>query len=575
MRRRRTDLSFQGKIQIQQNVNAGTLAFTDDGVGLTAQEAEDYLGTLGAGITGLIKRGEAITTTEATNDQGDLIGQFGVGLFSAFMLADRLIVESKSDSEAQGIRWEAGAGTDINLSTIPREASGTTVTLVLKPDFIHLAKDTEALEKAVREYADFLPVPIFINDNTSRSNVIHVAWFEASQDTEATELALQQYFDEAPLAVIPIRQEQPASLAGALYVTPQRVPGFGDAAAVMVTVRRMVISRRIQGLLPDWASFLRGSLELHDCAPTASREDLVRNQDFNLIKESLEEILFDHLEQLALHDATRMESIINWHRYTFAGSALHNARLRNLLRTCYRLPTSVGPLSIAEILEKSAADPLYEDEAERVVWYNSDRRQERWVNSLFNNQAAICVHTFRSFEESLLVQSIADDHALGTMTDLRIASPSAPNFASSILGIRDLEEISSEWNTFFEATDAKVLTGSFRSDQPVMAFLNERYQLAKSFDELKERGDIPGGFQRLIDNHFRDAPAEENEVIINRNHPLVKRALSQKPGMPLSSVLRLLVSNALNSAGAATPTSAQKQQQDDLDWIAQCLWGKD
>ncbi|MCA9079045.1 MAG: ATP-binding protein [Planctomycetaceae bacterium] len=574
-RRRRRELSFQGRIDVRLDPEAGTMSFADDGIGLSAVEAEDYLGTLGIGITGLIKRGQPLPQGAVGGDRSDLIGQFGVGLFSAFMLADRLTVESRREEDAEGIRWSAGAGTEIDLASCVRETPGTTVTLQLKPEYIGLTKDPETIEKAIREYADFLPIPIYLNHGSSRVNVINVAWFDPSPDAESLELALAEYFDESPLDVIPVRVEHPASLAGALYVTPQRVPGFSDLATVMVTVRRMVISRRIQGLLPDWASFLRGCLELHDCSPTASREDLVRNDQFNRVRNTLEILLYEHFEQLADEDPNRMEALINWHRYTFAGAALENRRLRELLRRCYRLPTSQGQLTIDEVLSRSAADPLFEEEAEQVVWYNTDRRQERWVNQLFSGHSAPCVHTFRSFEESLLARIIADDLEAGITCDLRIASPSAPNFATAILGVHDLEEADTEWAEYLRSTESQILVGSFQAKQPVLAFLNERYELARSFEDLRQRGDIPSGFQRLIDSHFRDAPATQNEVILNRNHPLVQRALSQRPGTPLSSVLRLLVINALNSAGASVSAPARETQQEDLDWIAECLWGRD
>ncbi len=491
------------------------------------------------------------------------------------MLADRLAVESRRDEDEQGVCWSAGAGTEIELSSSDREHPGTTVTLHLKDDFASLASDPETVEKAIREYADFLPIPIYLNDRADRVNVINVAWFEPSPDEEAIELALASYFDEAPLDVIPIRVEHPASIAGALYVTPQRIPGFSDLATVMVTVRKMVISRRIQGLLPGWASFLRGCLELHDCSPTASREDLVRGEHFDRVRNTLEMLLYEHFEQLIEKSPQRMEAILTWHRYTFAGAALENRRLRELLRRCYRMPTSQGLLTIDEILDASEADPLFEEEADRVIWYNTDRRQERWVNQLFASQKTPCVHTFRSFEESLLAHVIADDVESGLATDLRIASPSAPNFATAILGVQDLEDAPVEWQEFLAATEARLLVGSFDVKQPVMAFLNERYELARSFEDLKQRGEIPGGFQRLIDSHFRDAPAMENEVILNRRHPMVQRTLSQRPGTPLSSVLRLLVVNSLNAVGASIPSPARQTQQDDLDWIAECLWGRE
>lgn len=573
MRRRRSDLSFQGRIDVRQDPASRTLTFEDDGIGLTPEDAEDYLGTVGAGLTAIVKRSESAAQPGGAG-RGDLIGQFGVGLFSAFMLADRLIVESRHEDAPAGILWEAGPGTQIEISDSQRTRSGTRVTLQLKPEFAFLAEQAAPVEKAIREHADFLPIPIFLNDGPQRVNVIQAAWFEPSQDVEATELALQEYFDESPLDVIPIRLERPVSIAGALYVTPQRVPGFTDQSSVMVTVRKMVISRRIQGLIPPWATFLRGCLELHDCSPTTSREDLVRNGTFEAVKSVLEDLIFSHFEELLQRDPARLEAVVNWHRYTFAGAALEQGRLRRLLRKCYRLPTSQGSLTLDEILDRSAADPLYEEEAERVVWYNTDRRQERWVNTLFAEHAAPCVQTFRSFEESLLAQCAADDHAHGIATDLRIATPGAPQFAASILGVSDLETAPPQWQEFLGASAARILIGSFRQDLPVMAFLNERYELARSFEEMKQRGEIPSGFQRLIEAHFESDAPSVNEVILNRNHPLIARSLSQKPGLPLSSVMRLIVINALNSAGAATPDTARRLQQEDLEWIAQCLWGQ-
>lgn len=574
MRRRRADLGFQGRIDVAANTDLGTLSFTDDGIGLSPEDAEQYLGTLGIGITGLIKRGEPLAGL-GVRDKGDLIGQFGVGLFSAFMLADRLVVESRRADLAEGVRWEAGPGTEITLSSCERPAPGTTVTLHLKDEYRSWAEADEQITKAIKEFADFLPIPIFVNAAATRCNVINAAWFDASPEHEAVELALEEYFGEAPLDTIPIRVESPISISGALYVTPQHVPGFNDAATVMVTVRRMVISRRVQGLLPQWASFLRGCLELHDCSPTASREDLVRNESFQRVRGELERLLFAHFDHIATREPQRMQAILHWHRYTLAGAALEHRSLRDLLRQVYQLPTSQGQLTIDQILERSAADPLFEEEVDRVVWYNTDRRQEQWVNGLFANHPAPCVHTFRSFEESLLARIVDDDRERGTASDLRVATPGAPNFASGVLGIRDLEEVNSTWGEFLSSTKAKVLLGAFSAEQPVMAFLNERFELARSLNDLKNQGTIPSGFQRLIDKHFQDVPAGQNEVILNRNHPLVRRALSQRPGTPLSSVMRLLVINALNSAGASTPSESRRQQQDDLAWIAECLWGKD
>lgn len=575
MRRRQRDLDYKGRIDIRLDADAGTLTVTDDGIGLSPEEAERYLGTLGIGVTGLLKGHHPSSSDIDHGETGEgLIGQFGIGLFSAFLLADRIMVESRRGDLDSGVRWSAGEGTDIDLSSIDREAMGTTVTLLLKPQYRTWAAQSGLVEESVKEYADFLPIPVFVNDGPARVNVINVAWFDPTPDREAIELELQAYFHETPLDVIPIRGEQQVGAVGALYVTPQRVPGFAGDPVVTTTIRRMVISRQTRDLLPSWAHFLRGVLEVPNCEPTASREDLVRNFAFEQVRAHLEERLYEHFEMLSKRDPAAMQSILAWHRYTWAGAAIQDRRLRALLRACYKFQTSQGPLTFEELLPKCEADPLFETEAEFVVWYNMDRRQERWMSSLFAGSEAPCVHTIRSFEESLLGAMLSDESDSGKRIAMRTASPGSHGFAEMILGIRDMEDAPAEWQEFLGQADARVMVASFRNDQPVMAFLNEQHDLQATFEDLRKTGVVPSGFQRLIDNHFDQTEPGRHEILLNREHRLVGRALSQRTGTPLASVLRLLVVNALNNAGAAVKREAQREMMEDLDWIAEALWGR-
>lgn len=574
MRRRNRDLSFQGRIDIVQDPDRKTVTFSDDGIGLSVEEAEAYLGTLGIGITGLLKgRGSEEARQSISGSGDDLIGQFGIGLFSAFMLADQLVVESRKSHDVDAVRWTAGAGTEIDLSPSDRETNGTSVCLHLKSDYTSFATDPDVLEQAVKRYADFLPVPIFLNGSSQRLNVIQASWFDTSQDEETIELDLAGYFEETPLDVIPIKVEKPVVIEGALYISPQRTPGFTDDSVVAATIRRMVISRHVQDLLPSWGSFLRGILELPDCSPTASREDLVRDGQFLRTKATLSKIIYDHLHDLAANQPARLEAIIHWHRFTIAGSALEEEPLRQLLRGCYRFSTTQGDLTFQEIVDRSDADPLFESEADQVIWYNADRRQERWLSDVFDGSDALCVHALRSFEELLLASMVAD--TTESIIDVRVAGPSSPGFDKCVLGLSDMESATEEWSEFLEGTGAKILWASYRKSQPVMAFLNERYELAKTFEDLKKDGEIPRGFQRMIDAHFENAPAEQNEVILNREHRLVSRALQRGTRSPLANVVRLLVNNALHAAGAASDRNTQQQQSEDLDWIAEVLWGRD
>lgn len=573
MRRRARDLSYQGRIDVVQDAASRTITFIDDGIGLSSKEAEDYLGTLGIGITGLIKKGatDAFDVSMHSNkrDGGNLIGQFGIGLFSAFMLADKLVVESLRFEGEEAVRWEAGAGTDIELSTSDRTSVGTSVTLFLKANYAVFADDSELLESGIKQYADFLPIPIHLNHSSARSNLIQASWLEPTPDSDAVEEQIASYFGETPLDVILIAVEAPVAIKGALYVSPQRTPGFADDATIAVSVRRMVISRHIRELVPVWAPFLRGVLELPNCSPTSNREDLVRDAIFDSVCDAISDEIYVHFDELTRNHPHRWQSILHWHRYTFAGMAIHDEKLRVLLQSTYKFITSHGELTVEQILNRSRADALVEDEADYVVWYNADRRQEAWLNEFFSNGSTPCVHTLRSFEETLLASM------LGEMTleqvDLRAASPSSTHFCESILGMEERVEASEEWHGFFEPLDSNIFVASTENKQPVMAFVNERYELSKTFDELRENGELPRGFQRLIDQHFQRSPAGKNEIVLNTQHRLVRRALEQGTSSPLANVLRILVIAALSKAGARVQMAAQEMQAEDLEAIADAL----
>jgi molecular chaperone HtpG len=158
--------------------------------------------------------------------------------------------------------------------------------------------------------------------------------------------------------------------------------------------------------------------------------------------------------------------------------------------------------------------------------------------------------------------------------DLRYATPGSEGFATKILGVEDMMPADLSWQQFLAETNAVIRCASFRSDQPVMAFLNEQHELLRTFDELKKQGNVPSGFQRLIDTHFDEQQGARNEVLLNRNHPIIAQALTQKTNSPLASVLRLLVNNALTVAGASASRDVQLQQAEDLSWIGECLGGE-
>ena len=102
-RRRASDLTYQGRVDVRQNAEQNLLEIHDDGNGLSEQDAETYLGTLGIGLTGLMK-GRHPSSDQPSSEDSNMIGMFGIGMFSAFMIADEIVVESRKDDHP-AIRW--------------------------------------------------------------------------------------------------------------------------------------------------------------------------------------------------------------------------------------------------------------------------------------------------------------------------------------------------------------------------------------------------------------------------------------------------------------------------------------
>ena len=567
VRRRMKDLNYTGAIRFRQDAARGIMQIEDDGIGLTAAEAEKYLSTLGAGITGMLRR--ETKTNSALDDMG-LIGQFGIGLLSAFLFSDEIIVESlKADGCSDPIRWVADAGTTIHLAPGEKTTPGTTVTLRLRPEQIGYAKSEELLEESINEYADFLNVPIYLGDREQRVNLMEPAWFDPEADEEKLLPALENWFNELPLCVIPIRREKPITIQGALYISPERLPGFSRESMVAVTIRRMIISRSVQKLIPPWAPFVRGVLELPECRPTASREELVQDESFELVRKVLEEELFNYFERLIDEKPTVWESLLSWHRYMLAGAAIENVRLRKLLRRTYLFSTHCGRMVFYEILRRSTSRSLKDRGRNRVVWYHGDRRQEPAMDSIFMGIRSPCVHATSTFEETLLhAMSLDREIETGEKIECRIAVPGSKDFTADILRAKNQRPLDDRWEMFFESLDCKIYTAECESPQPVFAFLNERQDLIRTVNALKKEGTIPFSFQRMIDKHLDGEEMPRNELLLNRSHLLIARALESGPTSPLAAVMRILIFQVMQSAGARLGSVSREELDGDLLEIA-------
>lgn len=269
-------------IAISTDEKENTIAFTDTGIGMTHGELVENLGTIAhSGTKAFLKQ-----LAEDKRPDAKLIGQFGVGFYSAFMVAERVTVLSRSGvPEEQGWKWSSADASGYELEPAADLPRGTKVILHLKEDAKDFLKP-ETLESTIKRYSNFVQFPIELNGK--RLNTIQAIWTRQPSEIKPEEYdEFYQYVGhdhEKPLLRLHFTADAPLAIQALLFV-PQRnfeTMGLGRMESeVNLYCRKVLIQAHAKGLLPDWLRFLKGVVDSEDLPLNISRETM---QDTSLVQ---------------------------------------------------------------------------------------------------------------------------------------------------------------------------------------------------------------------------------------------------------------------------------------------------
>ncbi|MEH2566589.1 molecular chaperone HtpG [Bradyrhizobium sp. AZCC 2289] len=294
------------KIRIQPNKKADTLSVVDSGIGMDRQELIDNLGTIArSGTKSFLSR-----LTEA-KDGANLIGQFGVGFYSAFMVADRIMVTSRRASADEAWTWSSSGGSGFEIAPASEEdgkrvARGTEIVLHLKKDAAKYLEANE-IERIVRAYSDNIQFPIELVSEEGEPRQINSA--SALWQRPKSELTAEDYkqayqsiagaFDE-PAMTLHYRAEGRQSYAVLLFAPSTKPFDLFDQARkgkVKLYVRRVFIADDAD-LLPAYLRFIRGVIDSEDLPLNISREMLQNNPQLTQIRKAVTSRVIGELESL-------------------------------------------------------------------------------------------------------------------------------------------------------------------------------------------------------------------------------------------------------------------------------------
>jgi molecular chaperone HtpG len=266
------------KIRIVPDKQGSTLLISDDGIGMTRQELIDNLGTIARSGTRAFAQNLASAKPE---DRPSLIGQFGVGFYSAFMVADRVEVTSRKAGSEEAFTWASEGAGQFTLAPATRDQPGTDIVLHMKADASEYLEPMR-LETVIRKWADHITLPITVaqDGKDQPANEGTALWRKAKSDTTEQSYKefyrhLGHFFDE-PWATLHWRAEGTLEYFCLLFIPgmkPFDVVDNDRDAHVRLHVRRMFITDKAD-LLPHWLRFVSGVVDTEDLPLNVSREML-------------------------------------------------------------------------------------------------------------------------------------------------------------------------------------------------------------------------------------------------------------------------------------------------------------
>jgi molecular chaperone HtpG len=319
------------------------LSVDDEGTGLTVEEVHELLATIGSSSKrdGLLE------------PRTDYLGRFGIGLLSCFLVSDEIRVVTRSSRGGPGVSWTGRSDGTYDLRELPegegRSRVGTTVWLTARAGFEdHLRPDTA--RALLRRYAGLLGRPVVLR-TAGGDEVIGggaLPWVGRDRDgllAWAQDELGERFLDAVPLAL------PAAGLTGVALVLPES-PSPAARQRHRVYLKRMLLADAVDGLLPDWAFFVRVVVDAGALQPLASREGLYEDATLAAVRDELGAALRRWLTGLAEHDAVRLQALVRVHALALKALAVHDDDLLRLFAPWLPVETTLGRMTLSEVTRR-------------------------------------------------------------------------------------------------------------------------------------------------------------------------------------------------------------------------------
>lgn len=313
------DPDVEPKISITTDKENKKLTIEDTGIGMDESEVIQNLGTIAH--SGAREFLEAAAKT-GEKDLSSIIGQFGVGFYSAFMVSEKIEVISKSHKKnSDAVHWTSDGGETYFVEKGNKTTRGTTIILHLKEDAIEYAEEYR-LRQIIKRHSDYIPYPIFLNSNEEQINRQTAIWRQQPnmvKDEEYKDFYNQFTLDfKEPVGHLHLSIDAPIQMYGLLYIPSSAEPNlFSDRKdyGLKLYARKVLIQEFTKELLPEFLRFVQGVVDSEDLPLNVSRESFQSTKAISQIKKILSSKVLDYLENMKTNDPEKF--IEFWKEFGF------------------------------------------------------------------------------------------------------------------------------------------------------------------------------------------------------------------------------------------------------------------
>ncbi len=541
-----SELPLEIKINIDKDNN--TLSITDTGIGMTMEEMQENLGTIAkSGSEQFLKdigeekkenkidpfAEEEIIEKDDTKatDASQIIGRFGIGFYSVFMVAEKIEVlsipalESKQNSSGKAYKWESTGSDSYSIEEVENTEikRGTVIKAYLKADAKEFLEEFR-IENIIRSHSNFLPFSIFLNDKLI--NTTPALWrepkFSITEEQYTEFYKFLTYDQEKPFDVIHLSVDAPVQFNTLIFI-PNKADDYfmeqRDNWGLDLYVKRVLIAKNCQDLIPNYFAFLKGVVDTEDMPLNISRETLQENIVLRKISQTIVRQLMSHLEKMAKNDKEKYNKFWKIHGKYFK-FAFNDYVFKDRVANLMRFISSTSPEELISLEDYASRIK----EGQKEVWYvSSSSKEAARLNphlERFTKKGIEVLYLLEPIDEIAL-------ESLGKFQDLQFKNieQSKAEDVNSFADVedmqKDLPKLDEQDNVLFD--EMLICMRQVLGDKVIDVKKSER--LSSSPACMTTEDGMSSSMEKLMRSFQKDDSVPKKILEINQNHSLLRSLL--------------------------------------------------